>query len=63
MSGSSPKTTVLSIGRRAAEDALLDQILFKVSQETYDQFVARLDAAPAPSEKLRRTISARAPWD
>jgi uncharacterized protein (DUF1778 family) len=48
---------------QAAQDALLDQTLFKVSPNVYQQFMARLDAPPAPNKKLRRMMTAKAPWD
>jgi uncharacterized protein (DUF1778 family) len=50
-------------GRRAAEDALLDRTLFKVSPKAYTAFVARLDAPPAPNKRLRRTMNTPAPWE
>ncbi len=60
--GKSRTDFLLEAGRRAAEDALLDQTFFKVSPEAYAEFVARLDAPPAPNERLRRTMTTPAPW-
>jgi len=54
---------LVEAGLRAAEDALLDQTLFKVNPETYAAFVARLDAPPAPNERLRRSMTTPAPWE
>lgn len=54
---------LLEAGRRAAEDALLDQTLFKVGPKAYAEFVARLDAPPALNERLRRTMTTTAPWE
>ncbi len=54
---------LLEAGLRAAEDALLDQTLFKVSPKVYATFVARLDAPPAPNERLRRSMTTPAPWE
>ncbi len=54
---------LLEAGLRAAEDALLDQTLFKVSPKVYAAFVARLDAPPAPNERLRRSMTTPAPWE
>jgi uncharacterized protein (DUF1778 family) len=48
---------------QAAQGALLDQTLFKVNPKIRAAFVARLDAPPAPNEKLRRMMTAPAPWD
>jgi uncharacterized protein (DUF1778 family) len=63
MLGKSRTDFVLESARRAAEDALLDQTLFKVSPMAYAEFVARLDAPPAPNKKLRRTMTTPAPWE
>lgn len=54
---------VLDASRKAAEDALMDRALFTVTEETFQEFLARLDAAPEPNERLARTMKARAPWD
>jgi uncharacterized protein (DUF1778 family) len=55
--GKSRTDFLLEAGRRAAEDALLDQTLFKVSPKAYAQFIARLDAPPAPNKRLHRTMT------
>lgn len=54
---------LLEAGRRAAQDALLDRTLFNVSPQDYARFVARLDAPPAPNERLRRMMTTKAPWE
>jgi uncharacterized protein (DUF1778 family) len=46
-----------------AEDSLLDQTLFKVDPASYAEFVARLEAPPAPNDRLRRTLTTVAPWE
>jgi uncharacterized protein (DUF1778 family) len=61
--GKSRTDFLLDAGRRAAEDALLDRTFFKVGPKAYAEFVARLDAPPAPNEKLRRTMTTPAPWE
>ncbi|MBI1868202.1 MAG: DUF1778 domain-containing protein [Methylocystis sp.] len=61
--GKSRTDFLLEAGRRAAEDALLDRTLFKASPKAYAEFVARLDAPPAPNERLRRTMTMPAPWE
>ena len=60
--GKSRTDFLLESARRAAEDALLDQTLFKVSSKVYEAFVARLDAPPAPNDRLRKTMTTPAPW-
>jgi uncharacterized protein (DUF1778 family) len=61
--GKSRTDFLLESARRAAQDALLDQTLFNVSPSVYAEFVARLDAPPAPNERLRRTMTTPAPWE
>ena len=61
--GKSRTDFLLESARRDAQDALLDQTLFKVSPSLCAQFVARLDAPPAPNDRLRRTMTTPAPWD
>ncbi len=61
--GKSRTDFLLEAGRRAAEDALLDQTFFKVSPKVYAQFVARLDAPPTPNKELHRTVTTPAPWE
>jgi uncharacterized protein (DUF1778 family) len=46
-----------------AEDALLDRTVFAVNPKAYADFVARLDAPPAPNARLRRALQTPAPWE
>ncbi len=52
---------VLDAARRAAEDALLDRTVFKVTPKAYAEFLARLDAPPEPNERLQKTLRTAAP--
>lgn len=54
---------ILEAARRAAEDALLDRTVMWVNPEAYAEFLRRLDAPPAPNERLRRTMRAPKPWE
>lgn len=54
---------ILESARAAAEDTLLDQVLMAVSPQAFEQFQARLDMAPNPNERLRKTILTPAPWE
>jgi uncharacterized protein (DUF1778 family) len=54
---------VLDAARHAAEDALLDRTVFKVTPREYAEFIARLDAPPKPNERLRRSLQTPAPWE
>lgn len=61
--GKSRTDFVLDAARRAAEDALLDRVLFVVGPEAHSEFLGRLDATPLPNGRLRRTLQTGAPWD
>ena len=54
---------ILDAARNAAEEALLDQALFVVSEEAYAEFVERLDRPPAANPRLKKTMQTPAPWD
>lgn len=54
---------VLGAARRAAEETLLDQVMFSVGEAAYNEFLARLDAPAKPNDRLRRTMEAPSPWD
>jgi uncharacterized protein (DUF1778 family) len=54
---------ILEAARRAAENALLDQVIISVSPEAYSEFLARLDMPPKPNERLRKTMQTPAPWE
>lgn len=54
---------ILDAARNAAEEALLDQALFVVSEEAYAKFVELLDRPPAPNPRLKKTMQTPAPWD
>ncbi len=53
---------ILEAARKAAEEALLDRTMFAVSPKAYAEFLARLDAPPAPNDRLLRTMRATPPW-
>jgi uncharacterized protein (DUF1778 family) len=54
---------ILAAARAAAEETLVEAALVRASPEAFAEFIARLDAAPAPNSKLKRTMRASAPWD
>jgi len=53
---------ILEASRRAAEEALLDRVLFSVTPEVYAVFLARLDAPPKANTRLRRSLRTVPPW-
>lgn len=53
----------VSRDREAAENALLDQRIFRVDAACYAAFVAHLDAPVEPTAALRRLLSTRSPWE
>ncbi|MEO8715513.1 MAG: DUF1778 domain-containing protein [Acetobacteraceae bacterium] len=63
LTGKTRTNFVLEAARRAAEEALLDRTVFSVSPEAYAAFLARLDEAPTPNERLRRTMLTSPPWE
>jgi uncharacterized protein (DUF1778 family) len=60
--GRSRSDFMLEAACRQAEDVLLDQTYFAVDAERFAAMQALLDAPAAPSERLRRTLNAPAPW-
>jgi len=53
---------VLDAARCAAEEALLDRTVFRMSEKAYSAFLARLDEPPRPNGRLRRTMQTTPPW-
>ncbi|ANE75959.1 DUF1778 domain-containing protein [Dickeya solani] len=54
---------VLEATRAAAEEALIDQRIIMADPEVYQEFIARLDQAPAPNAALRKTMQTPASWE
>jgi uncharacterized protein (DUF1778 family) len=63
LAGKNRTDFVLDAARRAAEDALLDRIVFMVSPGAYRRFLARLDAPAKPNKRLLKAMRTRAPWE
>lgn len=63
LTGKTRTDFVLEASQRAAEEALLDRTVFSATPETYAAFLARLEAPLQQNEKLRRTMTSKAPWD
>ncbi|MBY5371761.1 DUF1778 domain-containing protein (plasmid) [Rhizobium sp. WSM1274] len=63
MLGKTRTDFMLEASERRAEEVLLDRTIFTVSAEVYAEYLARLDAPTQPNERLKRTMSTKAPWD
>ncbi|TWB63664.1 DUF1778 domain-containing protein [Nitrospirillum viridazoti] len=61
--GRSRSDFMLEAACRQAEDVLLDQTYFALSPDDFAAFQSLLDNPPAPTDRLRRTLQAKAPWD
>ena len=54
---------VLETARAAAEESLMEQRIMMADPQAYQEFLARLDQAPAPNAALRKTMQTSAPWE
>ena len=61
--GTNRSAFMLETAVHKAEAVLLDKRLFSVDDDTYDRFMARLDAPPADNPQLRALFSRKAPWE
>lgn len=61
--GRSRSDFMLEAACRQAEDVLLDQTYFALDAKAFTAFQAMLDKPPPPTDRLRRTLEARTPWD
>lgn len=61
--GRSRSDFMLDAACRKAEDVLLDQAFFTVDASTYKKFQALLDRPLPATNKLRRLLKTKAPWD
>ena len=61
--GKSRSDFMIESARARAEDVLLDQTLFLLDSKKHDEFLKILNDPPPPSDKLRRLITGKAPWE
>lgn len=61
--GRSRSEFMLDAACREAENVLLDQTFFTVDAGTFARFQALLDTPLPPSDKLRRLLKTKAPWE
>lgn len=61
--GRSRSDFMLEAACSRAEDVLLDQAFFSVDANTFAKFQTLLDKPLPPTEKLRRLLNTKAPWE
>jgi len=61
--GKSRSAFMLDAAYRAAEEALLDRRLFRLSDEQWEAFNQALDTPPVQNEKLHQLLQAKSPWE
>lgn len=61
--GRSRSEFILDAACRQAEEVLLDQTFFMVNSDTFKQFQALLDQPLPATDKLRRLLKTKAPWE
>lgn len=61
--GRSRSDFMLEASCREAEDVLLDQAFFTVNDGTFAKFQALLERPLPPTDKLRRLLKTKAPWE
>jgi uncharacterized protein (DUF1778 family) len=61
--GRSRSDFMLEAACREAEEVLLEQAFFSVDTDTFAKFQALLDQPLPPTDKLRRLLKTKAPWD
>lgn len=61
--GRSRSDFMLEAACKQAQDVLLDQTYFALDSKRLAAFQALLDSPPPPTDRLRRTLRAKAPWD
>ncbi len=54
---------ILEIACREAENVLLDQRLFQLSEEDYAAFEKKLSAPPTENAKLQGMLREQSPWE
>jgi uncharacterized protein (DUF1778 family) len=61
--GRSRSEFMLDAACKQAEDVLLDQTYFSLAAEDFSAFQRLLDAPPPPTDRLRKTLGAKSPWN
>ncbi|MBI2339950.1 MAG: DUF1778 domain-containing protein [Deltaproteobacteria bacterium] len=61
--GRSRSDFMLEVACREAESVLLDQTYFALDADAFARFQAMLDNPPKPTDRLRRLLTTKAPWE
>lgn len=61
--GRSRSDFMLEASCQRAEDVLLDQTFFSVDSGTFAKFQALLESPLPPTDRLRRLLTTKAPWE
>ena len=61
--GRSRSDFMLEAACQKAQDVLLDKAFFTVDAGTFEKFQELLDDPLPPTDKLRRLLTTKAPWD
>lgn len=61
--GRSRSDFMIEAACREAEDVLLDQTYFALDAKSFLRFQAMLDNPPEPTDRLRRFLKKKAPWE
>ncbi|MCH9644491.1 MAG: DUF1778 domain-containing protein [Gammaproteobacteria bacterium] len=61
--GRSRSDFMLDAACREAENVLLDQVFFTVKEATFKKLVSLIDKPLPKTDKLRRLLKTKAPWD
>ncbi len=63
LQGKSRSEFMLESAYQKAQDVLLDRCFFGLDELKFKQFLALLDAAPTPTQKLNALLKTKSPWD
>ncbi|HEY9739439.1 MAG TPA: DUF1778 domain-containing protein [Coleofasciculaceae cyanobacterium] len=61
--GKSRSAFMLDAAYRAAEEAMLDRRLFRLSDEQWEAFNKALDTPPTKNATLTQLLQTKAPWE
>ncbi|MEG4810134.1 DUF1778 domain-containing protein [Microcoleus sp. F8-D3] len=63
LQGKSRSEFMLESAYQKAQDVILDRCFFGLDELKFKQFLALLDAPPAPNQKLKALLKTKSPWD